>query len=791
MSSITNTTYRRRHPGQHIWLLVAFLLILGSLASPKQPTYALPKQQGPDGPITCEPTVELEARITIDGVHLDRKVVRSRPVILVAETVKIVELRSNCTTVLRSLPGGAFSWQLTSQPAGSAATLSNTNTLTPGITPDLLGNYTITFIACPNTCTVSGRVIQPLFSAIVLETVENIVLPLATDPALPPASPATTSSVIPDANEKCLGGGGVSDPQWVTVNYWNGANDYELLEGKVEKSRISRKDNLLNHDSQDHLVHVRPDPLYRRLLRDDQQVLEVEWERNHLPESFRATPGDRISVFGFWILDCGHDGPTEIHPPVGIAVQRPRAVAIPSTTLFPLPNSDDVTPTIQDTVGTNVYVPGIVTDIWFNRQAGEVTNNCSTTGLHQPGHYVNTPQGLVGVQGACIRSPASLDRIFSFRVYLPPRPKLEFSYQVPIYFETFNHPFGFSDGPAPKISLAGTDEIPYLQVEIDMRGFTGSRYARQIRAGWVLPSPNNWGLQRWKLRLHAIDVHDDGDSFPRGDGDWRFWLNTNNGAVEWTKLYDCDGCVHGRETFSGRPWQTGEPGEVSADRSLGPDILRFPDQRIWVHTSGFEADGLIDDDTGSVNDLRPQLGRSYESRSSCTSQTISKCASYTLEYEIGAGSAVPAATLTESALRLLNSYTVGPTRPGVVCLHCADVLATWYPLDASLKAEQPPVELETTLLFRSQPSLERNALTDITLSDFTATIEKTRTRGNEATDLLMRSLRAIADEQLASPRLSEDRDELATMLSGIPADLRQQYFGDIKLYSVMLPNIQR
>ena len=155
MSSITNTTYRRRHPGQHIWLLVAFLLILGSLASPKQPTYALPKQQGPDGPITCEPTVELEARITIDGVHLDRKVVRSRPVILVAETVKIVELRSNCTTVLRSLPGGAFSWQLTSQPAGSAATLSNTNTLTPGITPDLLGNYTITFIACPNTCTVT------------------------------------------------------------------------------------------------------------------------------------------------------------------------------------------------------------------------------------------------------------------------------------------------------------------------------------------------------------------------------------------------------------------------------------------------------------------------------------------------------------------------------------------------------------------------------------------------------------------------------------------------------------
>jgi hypothetical protein len=772
-------------------LLLAVLIMTWTGIQPAQPSYALPKQEGPDGPLSCEPSIELEARITIDGVHLDRKVVRNRSLILSAGTVKLVELRNNCTTVLRSLPAGAFRWQISSQPAGSAATLSNTGTFTPGFTPDVLGDYTIDFIACPNTCNVSGRTIQALSTGILLTAVENIVLPLATDPAAPPASPATIPSSVPDADEKCLGGGGVSDPQWVTVNPWNSANDYELLEGKVEKSRISRKDNPLNHDSQDHLVHVRPDPLYRRLLRDQQQLIETEWERNHLPEPFRATPGDRISVFGFWILDCGHDGPTEIHPPVGVAVQRPRAVAIPSTKLFPLPNDDDVTPTIQDTVGTNVYVPGIVTDVWFNRQAGEITNNCSTTGLHQPGHYVNTPQGVVGVQGACIRSPHSLDRIFSFRVYLPPRPKLEFSYQVPIYFESFSHPFGFSDGPEPKITLAGTDEIPYLQVDIDMRGFTGSRYTRQIRAGWVLPSSDNWGLQRWKLRLNAIDVHDDGDSFPRGDGDWRFWLNTNNAASEWTKLYDCDGCVHGRETFSGRPWQTGEPGEVSADRSLGPDILRFPNQRIWVHTSGFEADGIIDDDTGSVNDLRPQLARSYESKSSCTSQTVSKCASYTLEYEIRAGTTVPAAILTSSAQRLLDSYFVGPTRPGVVCLPCGEDLANWYPFDSVLEVEKPPVELEATVLFRSQPSLERNALTDITSTDFTATIEKTRTRGAEATDLLMRSLRAVADEQLASPRLSEDRDDLAAMLNGIPADLRQQYFGDIKLYSVMLPGVQK
>ena len=30
-----------------------------------------------------------------------------------------------------------------------------------------------------------------------------------------------------------IGGGGVINPQWVTVEPWNGPNDYKLLEGAV------------------------------------------------------------------------------------------------------------------------------------------------------------------------------------------------------------------------------------------------------------------------------------------------------------------------------------------------------------------------------------------------------------------------------------------------------------------------------------------------------------------------------------------------------------------------------
>ena len=53
------------------------------------------------------------------------------------------------------------------------------------------------------------------------------------------------------------------------------APSYELLEGSVEKSHISR-DNPLNHDSQDHNVHVRPDPPFQHLLRGSQTLMEVE-----------------------------------------------------------------------------------------------------------------------------------------------------------------------------------------------------------------------------------------------------------------------------------------------------------------------------------------------------------------------------------------------------------------------------------------------------------------------------------------------------------------------------------
>jgi hypothetical protein len=45
-------------------------------------------------------------------------------------------------------------------------------------------------------------------------------------------------------------------------------------------------------------------------------VLGVETDKGLLPEDYRANDGDRVAVFGRWIVDAGHDFHTEIHPPL-------------------------------------------------------------------------------------------------------------------------------------------------------------------------------------------------------------------------------------------------------------------------------------------------------------------------------------------------------------------------------------------------------------------------------------------------------------------------------------------
>lgn len=667
-----------------------------------------PTQPDPDR-IACTPKARIEITLSKNGLPLigSRTNINANAKIAVLEPDPTDIERVRCMTTYHPIPAGSISWEFR-KPEGSNSTLTGTDSLSVSFVPDIVGAYIVFLtVSCPGGCaaplTEGGFVLaQPQTQGLIVSAVDKIERPPETEP-LPPSLSFTSFTPIRDG----LDDGGVVDPQWVTTKEWNGPEDYELLEGRVKSSHISRKDSPFNHDSQDFTFEVFPDPPYGRLLNPNQGEMEVEWERDHLPEFFRPTRGDRISTVGYWIYDCGHDFKTEIHPPVMLAVHRPRPILLP----------------VNLGLGANIYVPGIVTDIWVNREGGEMTSNCSATGLHNPPSL----NGLI--TGGCLPDAAGFDenpinRVYEFNIYLPRNPHVVATQAgmvvppIPLYYENTNPEGNRFD---PVITQHQSGDVTYLRVTIDLSEYAGDTYTRRIVAGWAYPSPNNWGLKSWRLRINSIDVDDDGDSFESGDGDWRFWVNITNTDQEWTKLFDCDGCVHGLETFGGTPWATGFK---FIPNSLGSDILLFPNQRIWIHSSGFEDDWAWSDSTGHVNQLHPQEARSYSSNSHCESSYPSGCCRYVLNYDILEGIQPGNASLSTQGLALYNAYTLQPNdlsnrpgRPNLVDLvneFPQPLERNWNHIDDELFLfeNQDPVRLDELEFFNTRQS-ESNVITDM------------------------------------------------------------------------------
>jgi hypothetical protein len=65
-------------------------------------------------------------------------------------------------------------------------------------------------------------------------------------------------------------------------------------------------------------------------------VLGVETDQDIVPPVYRAIEGDRVAVFGRWVVDCGHtDFHTEIHPPLLLVTARPGGGAVDRNRAFP------------------------------------------------------------------------------------------------------------------------------------------------------------------------------------------------------------------------------------------------------------------------------------------------------------------------------------------------------------------------------------------------------------------------------------------------------------------------
>jgi hypothetical protein len=598
----------------------------------------------------------------------------------------------------------SFAWKLETPP-GSASRLINTNTLTVTFTPDRVGRYVVKLIACPNTCKVrlltghtptnkpihEDQDIGPVERVMNIDVAAEAQLPpLYNPPNLPSIAPATTPENYADPRSHCGGtiGIGIGDsPQWFTTKTWptTATPPYDLAEGRVYHTLVSRKDHPASHNSNDANMLVELDPPFRRLLVNDTPEdkgallpfggLEVEWERDELPEPFRAVNGDRISALGFQVIDCGHDKYTEIHPPIAVAVHRPRAIVLPPRVRF-----QDTDSTSQPT-GTNVVVPGIVTDLWINLDGGQALD-CENASTHQP-VFTTLPNGIK-VHSTCVRQPTTAGVNFDFHIFLPPNPAdrlkdigLTLSVRPGLFFEVQNHPQAVALGASSSVNVTVLERhpdgpTPFVTVRVAMSGMrTGQKFAKRLVAAWVYPdhTGKNFGLRALRVRLNALAVQDDGDPFLKGDGDWRFWAVIPSVTRPWTRLIECEGCVEEKTYTPGS--SVFRAGALDSTGALTGEVLLFDRQLGSFQLTGFEDDLLTSDDTGSVFEPINTVLASRTVLSKCNDQTIgglndidpstSGCAAYSVRFEVVPGRTLVTATLSPEMNRFAQQLLVRAT----------------------------------------------------------------------------------------------------------------------------------
>src|SRR5262249_20898217 len=736
-------------------LLVAELTIGLSFAqAPEKPTKDI-----------CEPEGEFTVDLKVIGPPLTGLSVEIN-----GRSAKIVGYDRNCHTI-RYPFGNNFRWDLIRRPVGSAASLANTNTLAVRLPLDKAGTYTVRFTGCPSGCVIGGITVAPATFDINIVARTEVAVPPETVPVTPPSANQPRNNLWDDADGKCNGGGGFIAPEWVTVNPWNGSQDYTLLEGWVVSNRVSREDNPLTHNLSGfgHTVNdldffVIPDTSFDNLLFlgspfGRRELVEVEWERRQIGEEHWPTAGDRVSVFGYGFPGCGHAPfDVEIHPPLGIAVHRARAISIPADRQLPFPPTKCPEPPCLPflaSIGTDVYVPGIVTDVFFNPNGGAMMD-CSAPSLHQP-----------AIEDACIPDPSPLNRIFEFNIYLPRDPRSIYQAAgkvvppVPLYFQALP-----GAGPNPSIRVVREGDVSYLHVAIDMTVFPGQIYSRRIVAAWAYPSPDNWGLRSWRVRLNSIDVHD------RRSGDWRMWLTTPNTDREWTRIIECDNCITEGTLTSLHVSGGSLPLPIETGGLLGPDLLLFRGQNVIVQASGYAAgfEGL-GDDLGVINDSWPQQSADYS--------RLSDAGKYTLNYSVFPGPAPRRPSLSTSASDLYSAYRLTPGNiPPFPPPVASPVITSLRERVLAPSAQSTPAD---ALQFRKREEGPGKTLDSITVADFRQSLTRAVSRGRATkVERTLLKLQQYFEEGLRSGLrahfLAGLPNRLRWLKQSLPRDWYDKYF---------------
>ena len=163
-----------------------------------------------------------------------------------------------------------------------------------------------------------------------------------------PPAPTSIGQPLQDGCQRSdLGIGFDTTPEWVYVDR---SSAIRMAEGIVRVAHASLQDSILQHRSFDFNANLVPDAAFRYLIAgtrsrqtnnfspgggEEQGRLHFEWESATLPLFAWPTDGDRATLWGSWIWDCGHwtsvenntggvvtGEHSELHPLSAIAINR-------------------------------------------------------------------------------------------------------------------------------------------------------------------------------------------------------------------------------------------------------------------------------------------------------------------------------------------------------------------------------------------------------------------------------------------------------------------------------------
>jgi hypothetical protein len=154
--------------------------------------------------------------------------------------------------------------------------------------------------------------------AALLATVALSLFAAAARAATPPGPTARDQALSDGCQRSDFGLGLDESPEWVYV-YRNPL--IRKAEGVVRVSHASLADSILQHRGIDFTANLVPDARFRYLIAGRRSAqtnnfapsegesyarLHFEWEGSTLPLFAWPTDGDRVTIWGSWIWDCGH-----------------------------------------------------------------------------------------------------------------------------------------------------------------------------------------------------------------------------------------------------------------------------------------------------------------------------------------------------------------------------------------------------------------------------------------------------------------------------------------------------